>query len=129
VLLITLCVLSIAFQLFMVAMQVIGTSIAGIAAGEHGAARAVAAGTVAIVLRLAAMLVDLVVIVGAIKMMRVQAYGLALASAALAMVPVSCLISPPMSICCLPVWFVDLAAAVWALVVLADPLVRSAFRG
>ncbi len=127
--LIALCGLSIGFQLFMVAMQVIGIGIAGVAAGEQGAARAVAAGTMAIVLRLAAVLVDLVVIVGAIRMMRVQAYGLAMASAALVMVPMSCLVSPPMSICCLPVWFVDLAAAVWALVVLADPQVRSAFRG
>jgi hypothetical protein len=113
----------------MLAMQVIGIGIAGVAAGEQGAAKAVAAGTMAVVVRLTAVLVDLVVIVGALKMIRVEAYGLALASAALAMVPMSCLISPPLSICCLPIWFLDLAAAVWALVVLADPQVRCAFRG
>lgn len=125
--LIVLSGLTIASQLFMLGMHIIGMGIAGAAGGEQGAAKAVAAGTTAIVLHLVTVLINLAVIVGAIKMIQVQGYALAMTSVALAMLPLSCLVSPPISICCLPFWFFELLAAVWALVALSDPQVRSAF--
>jgi hypothetical protein len=55
---------------------------------------------------------------GANKMRNLESYSLALASAILVMIPC---VSP----CCV----IGLPVGIWALVVLNDPLVRSAFRG
>lgn len=74
-------------------------------------------GGVGIVLSLIALAVGVVILLGALKMKNLTSYGFAMASAVLAMVPC---VSP----CCL----VGLPIGIWAVVVLNDPAVKSAFR-
>ncbi len=71
---------------------------------------AIGAGVVQIVL-------GIVVLLGAVRMKRLESYGLAMASAIIAMIPC---VSP----CCV----LGLPFGIWALVVLSDIHVRSAFR-
>jgi hypothetical protein len=56
------------------------------------------------------------VLLGAIKLMRLQSYGLAMAACIVAMLPCQC--------CCL----FGLPFGIWALVVLSKPEVKSAFH-
>ena len=58
------------------------------------------------------------ILIGALKMKRLESYGLAMASAILAMIP--CTFGP----CCV----LGLPFGIWALVVLSDVHVRAAFR-
>ena len=74
-------------------------------------------GTAAIVAAIIGSVIGIVVILGATKMKNLQAYGLALASSILAMIPC---ISP----CCL----LGLPIGIWAVVVLSNPEVKQAFR-
>jgi hypothetical protein len=61
--------------------------------------------------------VSLVIILGAIQMLRRRMYGLAIASSILAMINLECL-------CCV----LGLPVGIWSLVVLLKPQVRSVFR-
>ncbi len=70
------------------------------------------------VVQLVGTVVSLLVLLGAIRMKRLESYGFATLSAVLAMIPC---ISP----CCL----VGFPFGLWALIVLQDPFIRSAFRG
>ncbi len=63
------------------------------------------------------LLMGIIVLIGAVKMKRLESYGLAMASAILAMIPCT---SP----CCL----LGLPFGIWALVVLSDTHVKAAFR-
>ena len=74
-------------------------------------------GVVGVVVYLLAIAIAVVILMGALKMKRLQSWGLAMAAAILAMIP--CL-SP----CCL----LGLPFGIWALVVLNDPQVKSAFH-
>jgi hypothetical protein len=74
-------------------------------------------GTAAIVAAIIGSVVGIIIIVGATKMKNLQAYGLALASSILAMIPC---VSP----CCL----LGLPFGIWAVVVLSNPEVKQAFR-
>ena len=76
-----------------------------------------AMGPLGIVLALVALLVGVIIILGALKMKNLQSYGLAMAASILAMVP--CL-----SACC-PI---GLPIGIWALIVLNNPEVKAAFR-
>ena len=74
-------------------------------------------GPVAILLALVMLALGVVIILGGLKMKQLQSYGLAMTAAIVAMIP--CL-SP----CCI----IGLPIGIWALVVLNNPEVKSAFR-
>jgi hypothetical protein len=74
-------------------------------------------GMVGVVLAVIALALAVVIIMGATKMMKLESYGMAMAGAILAMIP--CL-SP----CCL----LGLPFGIWAIVVLNNPDVKSAFH-
>jgi len=63
------------------------------------------------------LVIGIVVIVGALKMKRLESYGFAMAAAILAMVP-----------CLSPCCYLGLPFGIWAIVVLSDGQVRAAFR-
>ena len=65
-----------------------------------------------------AVLLNILVIVGAVKMKNLESWGLALTAAILAVIP--CI----SSCCCI----LEIPFGIWALVVLNDPAVRAAFR-
>lgn len=71
-----------------------------------------------VVVQLVGTAVSLLVLLGAIRMKRLESYGFATLSAILAMIPC---ISP----CCV----LGFPFGLWALIVLQDPFIRSAFRG
>jgi hypothetical protein len=74
-------------------------------------------GTVGVVSNIIALLLSGLIFLGAMKMKKLENYGLAMAASIIAMIP--CL-SP----CCL----IGLPIGIWALVVLAKPEVKSAFH-
>ena len=74
-------------------------------------------GTIGMVMGVIALLIGLVIIVGALKMMKLQSYGLAMTSSILAMIPC---ISP----CCL----LGLPFGIWAIIALNDANVKASFR-
>ena len=61
--------------------------------------------------------ISVVCLVGALRMMNLRSYGLAMASAILMMIPCG-------TCCCL----INIGAGIWALVVLSKPEVKSVFR-
>jgi len=65
-----------------------------------------------------AIICQIVVIIGALNMMKMQNYGLALTACVLSVIP--CL-----SACCV----LGMPFGIWGLIVLNDPNVKSAFRG
>lgn len=71
-------------------------------------------------------IIDVLILVGALKMMRLESYGLAMTASILAMIPHTC------GGCCLafglPQWFLGLAFGIWSVVVLSDAHVRNAFQ-
>jgi hypothetical protein len=74
-------------------------------------------GTLGVVQNAIGMAVGILVLVGALKMQRLQMYGLALTSSILAMIPC---ISP----CC----FLGLPFGIWAVVILNQDHVKRAFE-
>jgi len=74
-------------------------------------------GPVGVVAGIIGLVIGVVVLLGALKMKSLTSYGFAMTSAILAMIPC---VSP----CCL----VGLPIGIWAVVVLNDPVVKSAFR-
>lgn len=74
-------------------------------------------GTIGIISNILGILISGLILFGAIKMKRLESYGLAMTSTILAMIPCT---SP----CCL----VGLPIGIWALVILAKPEVKAAFR-
>jgi hypothetical protein len=75
------------------------------------------AGPVGMALSIIAILMGVVILLGALKMKKLESYGLAMTASILAMIP--CL-SP----CCV----IGLPIGIWALVVLSKPEVKSAFH-
>jgi hypothetical protein len=78
---------------------------------------AMLSGTVGVVLSIIGILVCGVILLGALKMKKLESYGLAMTASIIAMIP--CL-SP----CCL----IGLPIGIWSLVVLSKPEVKSAFH-
>jgi hypothetical protein len=74
-------------------------------------------GTVGIASNILGLLVSILILVGGIKMMKLEAYGLAMTASILAMIPC---ISP----CCL----IGLPLGIWAAIVLSEPEVKGAFH-
>lgn len=84
-----------------------------------------AAGTVQTIVLLAVHIaLCLLVLLAASRMRRLRNPTIARLGAITAMLPVPCLVS----VCLLPIWLLNLWAGLWALAVLADPLVRKAFE-
>lgn len=75
-------------------------------------------GTVGIIGAIVGSIIGIVIIMGALRMKKLESYGFAMTSAILAMIPC---ISP----CCL----LGLPIGIWAVVVLNKPEVKSAFHG
>ena len=78
---------------------------------------AVLSGPIGVVMSIIAILMSVVILLGALKMKKLESYGLAMTASILAMIP--CL-SP----CCV----IGLPIGIWALVVLSKPEVKSAFH-
>ena len=74
-------------------------------------------GPVGVVLGIIGILVSVVILLGAMKMKKLESYGLAMAASIIAMIPC---FSP----CCL----LGLPIGIWAVVVLSKPEVKSAFH-
>ena len=110
----------IAWQLFNVAMNLLGTgigaaSLAGSGGAEEGV-QALMSGVLGVVFGVIGIIVGGVVIFGATKMMKLENHALAMTAAVIAMVPC---ISP----CCI----LGLPFGIWALTVLNDANVKAAF--
>jgi hypothetical protein len=78
---------------------------------------AMLSGPIGVVISIIAILMGVVILLGALKMKKLESYGLAMTASILAMIP--CL-SP----CCV----IGLPIGIWALVVLSKPEVKSAFH-
>ncbi len=87
--------------------------------GGTGSESAVAffTGTMGIILNLVGVAIGVVILLGALKMKKLESHGFAMAASILALVPC---VSP----CCL----VGLPIGIWSLVVLAKPEVKAAFH-
>lgn len=124
---IVLNALGLVYELFLVGWNAIGVGVAGVAGGREASARALAGGVAIAALGVLA-LANAVAILGAVQTVRIRSYALGWVSAVLTILPFSCVTFPPLALCCLPVWPVDLAVGLWAAAALRDPLVRAAFR-
>ena len=78
---------------------------------------AMLSGPIGVVMSIIAILMSVVILLGALKMKKLESYGLAMTASILAMIP--CL-SP----CCV----IGLPIGIWALMVLSKPEVKSAFH-
>ncbi len=76
-----------------------------------------AGGAMGVVLNIVAVVVAIVIIIGALKMKKLESRGMAMTASILAMIP--CL-----SACCL----LGLPIGIWSIVTLNDPNVRASFR-
>jgi hypothetical protein len=74
-------------------------------------------GPVLIFSHVVGIIVDIIVLIGAIKMLRLQTYWLAMTASILALIP-----------CIAPCCIMGLPFGIWALVVLSDPVVRMSFK-
>ena len=110
--------IGLAGQLLGLAMNVLGMGM-GAAAGpdQPDAAQMMVSGGVGIAMGLIGIGVGVVILMGALKMKKLESHGFSMAAAILAALPC---ISP----CCL----IGLPIGIWAVVVLNKPEVKSAFR-
>lgn len=90
---------------------------AGGTTAEQNQLQAMFSGTVGIIQAIIGIVIGVVIILGAMKMKRLESYGFAMASAILAMIPC---VSP----CCL----LGLPIGIWAAVVINKPEVKSSFH-
>lgn len=90
---------------------------AGAARGGQQAAFAMMSGAVGVVFGIIGIIIGVVILLGAMKMRKLESYGFAMTAAILTMIPC---ISP----CCL----LGLPIGIWALVVLLKPEVKAAFH-
>jgi hypothetical protein len=112
--------IGIAVQVLSLILNVLGVGMGAAGAGGGGEQEQMMqmfSGGIGIVMGLVAIVIGIVVLLGALKMKKLESYGLAMAATILAMVPC---ISP----CCL----IGLPIGIWSLVVLLKPEVKSAFH-
>lgn len=108
--------IGIAIQALLLLLNLIGTGVGAAQGGDEGAMNMLSGG-VGIVQNLIGLAVGVVVLMGALKMKRLESHGFAMTAAILAMIPC---VSP----CCL----LGLPFGIWAVVVLNDANVKAAFR-
>jgi hypothetical protein len=118
--LIAVGIVGILFQLLSILMNVLGAGIGalGAAGGDSGALGSLFSGVIGLVFNAFCLLLGGVVIFGATKMKSLQGYGLAMASAVIALVP-----------CTSPCCVLGLPVGIWALIVLLNQEVKASFRG
>lgn len=103
------------WQVLSLGLNALGTGIGASQGGNQGMSSMMSGG-VGIVFNIVAILMGIIVLLGALKMMKLQSYGFAMAASIIAMVPC---VSP----CCI----LGLPFGIWALVVLMDAQVKAAF--
>lgn len=110
--------IGICLQILGIFAKLLGMGFAAAAAQEQNMPMAsLFMGPIGIALGFLGILVGVLIIVGALKMKKLESYGLAMTVSILAMIPC---ISP----CCV----IGLPIGIWALVVLMDPNVKGAFH-
>lgn len=114
--------IAIAWQLLSVGLNLFGVGLGAMAANNNNggggppAAQMMMHGGISIAVGLLGVVIQGVILAGAVKMQKLESYGLAMTAAILSMLPCS--------ICCL----VGMPVGIWALVVLNDPYVKNSFR-
>jgi hypothetical protein len=110
--------LTIVWNLLMVVLNIAGVSMSGLApgGGEQERIAQMFSGGIGIVFALLGIVVNAIIIFGALKMKSLAGYALAMTAAILAIVPCSC--------CCI----LNTPFGIWSLVVLLDQNVKAAFR-
>ena len=119
--LIVTAILGIVVQVLGILLNIFGVAITqGLGGGASGsdAAMNFFSGTLGIIFNFIGIAIGVVILMGALKMKRLESHGFAMAASILALVPC---ISP----CCI----VGLPIGIWSLVVLAKPEVKGAFHG
>ena len=96
--------------------NLVGASFLNATQGPNQAWSNFMSGTIGVVVGIVGLLISGVILFGAIKMKKLESYGLAMTASILAMLPCSA--------CCL----VGLPIGIWSLVVLCKPEVKSAFH-
>jgi hypothetical protein len=109
-------ILEIAFAAVSLLLQIIGVSILGANQTGNQALANLMSGTAGILSSILVIILAGVILVGAVKMKRLENYGLAMAASIIAMLPCS--------LCCIA----GLPIGIWSLVVLSKPEVKSAFH-
>ena len=104
-------------QILNILVRLLGMGIAASQMSDEMPFASLIAGPIVIVFGFLSILIGILILVGAMKMKKLENYGLAMASSILAMIPC---ISP----CCI----IGIPFGIWALVVLMDPNVKAAFR-
>jgi hypothetical protein len=104
------------FQALGLAMNALGVTFGQMEGGQE-AWMSLASGSLGIVSSIIGILISGLILFGALKMRKLESYGLAMASSIVAMIPC---ISP----CCI----IGLPIGIWALVVLTKPEVKGAFH-
>src|SRR5262245_60321285 len=110
--------IGICIQILGILAKLLGMGFAAAQAQEQGMPMAsFFMGPIGIMVGFFDILVGILILVGAIKMKKLESYGLAMTVSILAMIPC---ISP----CCV----IGIPIGIWALIVLMDPNVKAAFR-
>jgi hypothetical protein len=98
-------------------LNLVGAGAGAAASGGEQAMFHMMSGTIGVVFGIIGAIGSVVVTLGALKMKKMESYGLSMAAAIIAMLPV-------VSGCCL----LGLPAGIWSLVVLMKPEVKDAFK-
>ena len=115
--LIVVAILGALAQIASLIMHVAGASMLASSRMPSNAWATMFSGTIGVVASVIGIVVSVVILLGAMKMKKLESYGLAMAASIIAMIPC---VSP----CCL----LGLPIGIWALVVLMKPEVKSAFH-
>jgi len=115
--LIVVAILGALAQIASLIMHVAGASMLANSRMPSNAWANMFSGTIGVVAGIIGIVVSVVILFGAVKMKKLESYGLAMAASIIAMIPC---VSP----CCL----LGLPIGIWALVVLMKPEVKSAFH-
>jgi hypothetical protein len=115
--LIVVAVVGFLFQSLSLIMNLAGTTLSQMQSGQQDAIVNLMSGTIGVVSSIVGLAISGLILFGALKMRKLESYGLALTVSILAMIPC---ISP----CCL----IGLPIGIWALVVLMKPEVKGAFQ-
>lgn len=113
-------IIGMVMQVVSMLVNILGVSLGGLSdlqrSGGGEAALSMLSGGIGIVFSIIGIIIGVIILMGSMKMKRLESYGFAMAATILAMIPC---ISP----CCL----LGLPIGIWALVVLLDQNVKTAF--
>jgi hypothetical protein len=116
--LIITAIIGILYQLVSVVLNLLGTGFGAVSAASDGGVGGLFSGVIGLVFNVIWLLMGGLVIFGAIKMKKLEGYGLAMAASVIAAIP-----------CTSPCCFLGLPLGIWAIVVLMNQDVKNAFRG